>query len=483
MKGYSGESFVIAMLNTSQRKLSTISLIADALLLVTAYIVSYYLRFTVFANAGVLGLPDGAQFYSLRGYLKYLIFVLIGYLLIYSACGLYAAKRNRKLEYWNLFEANGLGMLFFSFLLLVFNEGDISRLFLGIFFFLTLLFEVCFRFVFYAILSAYRKKGKNLIHIVIVGYSAAARGYIDRIKANPQWGYYIHGIISDAKEIGFAYRGISVIGTINNLETILADNSFEEVIIALPINDYYKLRRVAGICEKSGAHTKFVPDYNHIIPTIPVMEDFFGLPVINIRNVPLANWGNRMLKRILDIIFSIFGLILFAIPMGIIALLIRITTHGKVIYSQERVGLHNKPFRMYKFCSMKEAKDGEDENEWSSEDNARVTKIGKIIRHTSLDELPQLWNVLRGDMSLIGPRPERPFFVEKFKEEIPRYMIKHQVRPGITGWAQVHGLRGDTSVSRRIDYDLYYIENWTLFLDIRIAFWTVFTGFVNKNAY
>lgn len=471
------------MLNTSQKKLSTISFLADGLMLVVAYILSYYLRFRVLRDIGFMALQEGVQFYGIQGYLKYLVFVVPGYLVIYSYCGLYAAKRNRKLEYWNLFEANFLGMLFFSFLLLVFNEGDISRAFLALFFACVLVFEVCFRFIFYGILKKLRQNGKNLIHIVIVGYSAAARGYIDRIKANPQWGYYIHGIISDTKEVGFAYRSIPVIGTISNLEQILEANSFEEIIIALPINDYYKLRRVAGICEKSGAHTKFVPDYNHIIPTVPVMEDFFGLPVINIRNVPLSNWGNRVLKRILDIIFGVFGLIVLAVPMGIIALLIRITTKGKVIYSQERVGLHNKTFRMYKFCSMKEAKDGEDESEWSSADNARVTKIGRLLRRTSLDELPQLWNVVRGDMSLIGPRPERPFFVEKFKEEIPRYMIKHQVRPGITGWAQVHGLRGDTSVSRRIDYDLYYIENWTLFLDIRIAFWTVFTGFINKNAY
>ena len=471
------------MLNSSQKKISTISILADCVLIAAAYVISYYLRFRVFKNVGIMALQDDVSYYSLKEYLRYLVFVIPGYLVIYSKCGLYGAKRNRKLEYLDLIEANGLGMLYFSFLLFFIKEANVSRLFLAVFFFVAILLELGFRSVFYAILRAFRKHGKNLRHIVIVGYSAAARGYIDRIKANPQWGYYIHGIISDAKEIGFTYNGIPVTGTIVDLEQILAQNAFEEVIIALPINDYYKLRRVAGICEKSGSHTKFVPDYNHIIPTVPVMEDFLGLPVINIRNVPLSNWGNRVLKRILDIIFSICGLIIFAIPMAVIAIAIRVSTHGRIIYSQERVGLHNKPFRMYKFCSMKDAEDGEDESEWSSEDNARVTKIGRILRKTSLDELPQLWNVIKGDMSLIGPRPERPFFVEKFKEEIPRYMIKHQVRPGITGWAQVHGYRGDTSVSRRIDYDLYYIENWTLLLDIRIAFWTVFTGFAGKNAY
>lgn len=471
------------MLNSSQKKLSTISFLVDSLLIIAAYVASYYLRFSVLSKFRFFGDMTGVAYYPLKNYAKYLFFIVPGYLVIYSKCGLYAAKRNRKLEYWDVVEANGIGLLFFAALLVLIKEIYISRLFMGCFFVVAVLFEFSFRYILYSTLKIMRKKGKNLRHIVIVGYSAAARGYIDRIKANPQWGYYIHGIISDVREVGFYYSGIPVLGKIDELETWLSSNRYEEVIIALPIEDYRKLRKVAGICEKSGCHTKFVPDYNHIIPTVPVMEDFFGLPVINIRNVPLSSWGNRVIKRLFDIIFSFVGLIIAAIPMAIVAIAIKLSTKGRIIYSQERVGLHNKTFRMYKFCSMAEAKDGEDESEWSSQDNVRVTRVGRFIRRTSLDELPQLWNVIKGDMSLIGPRPERPFFVEKFREEIPRYMVKHQVRPGITGWAQVHGLRGDTSVSKRIDYDLYYIENWTLLLDIRIAFMTVFTGFINDNAY
>lgn len=470
------------MQNSGQRKLRFISILADGMIIAAAYAVSYYLRFGLLRDAGIFALSEETEFYPLEGYLKYLWIILPGYLVIYSLCGLYEAKRTRKLEYWNLLEANIFGLLFLSFVLIVFNEEDISRLFIGVFFFTALLGEVVFRCLFYSALRARRRKGKNLRHIVIVGYSDAAAGYIDRIKANPQWGYYIHGIISDVKEQGNSYRGIPVIGAISNLEMILRENAFEEIIIALPLGAYDKLQSVVQICEKVGAHTKFVPDYINVIPTVPEMEDFLGLPVINIRHVPLSNYGNRMIKRILDLVFASFGLLLCAIPMGVIALLIKITTHGKVIYSQERIGFHGKPFRMYKFCSMKGADDGEDETEWSSKDNKRVTKIGKLLRRTSLDELPQLWNVIRGDMSLIGPRPERPFFVKKFEEEIPRYMIKHQVRPGMTGWAQVHGLRGDTSVKQRIEYDLYYIENWSLLLDMRIALWTVFSGFINENA-
>ena len=162
---------------------------------------------------------------------------------------------------------------------------------------------------------------------------------------------------------------------------------------------------------------------------------------------------------------------------------IKTTSRGPLIFKQERVGLHNKPFQMYKFRSMEVQNDADEKKGWTTKNDPRVTKVGRLLRSTSIDELPQFFNVLKGDMSLIGPRPERPLFVEKFKEEIPRYMIKHQVRPGITGWAQVNGYRGDTSIKKRIEYDLYYIENWSMAFDFKILFLTFFKGFINKNAY
>ena len=185
----------------------------------------------------------------------------------------------------------------------------------------------------------------------------------------------------------------------------------------------------------------------------------------------------------MDIVGSIVGIILTSPIMLIAAIAVKASSKGPVIFKQERVGLHNKPFYMYKFRSMELQKASEEKKAWTVKKGPRVTGVGKILRRTSIDELPQLFNILRGDMSLVGPRPERPLFVEKFKEEIPRYMVKHQVRPGLTGWAQVHGYRGDTSIRKRIEYDLYYIENWTLWLDIKIIFMTFFTGFINKNAY
>ena len=296
-------------------------------------------------------------------------------------------------------------------------------------------------------------------------------------------GLKVHGIFDDLVSDNFEYRGIKKIGTLSDLAAYLEKTSLDEVAITLNLNEYHKLEQIVAICEKSGVHTKFVPDYYNFISTNPYTEDLDGLPVINIRNVPLTNTMNKLIKRLIDIIGSIIALILFSPIMLIVAILVKKSSPGPIIFAQERIGLGNKPFKMYKFRSMGVQDPKKEAKEWTTKNDVRVTPVGRVIRKTSLDELPQFWNVLKGDMSLIGPRPERPLFVEKFKEEIPRYMIKHQVRPGITGWAQVNGFRGDTSIRSRIEHDLYYIENWSLGLDIKILFLTFFKGFVNKNAY
>ena len=264
---------------------------------------------------------------------------------------------------------------------------------------------------------------------------------------------------------------------------ILPENHLDEIAITLGLSEYYRLEEIVTLCEKSGVHTKFIPDYNNIIPTKPYTEDILGLPVINIRHVPLSNAFPAALKRAFDIVGSLACIVIGSPIMLIFALIIKLTSPGPLIFKQERVGLHNRPFMMYKFRSMVVQEESKEKKAWTVRDDPRVTPVGRFMRKTSIDELPQLFNVLKGEMSLVGPRPERPFFVEKFQEEIPRYMVKHQVRPGMTGWAQVNGYRGDTSIRKRIDCDLYYIENWSLGLDIKILFLTVFKGFVNKNAY
>ncbi|MBR7089254.1 MAG: undecaprenyl-phosphate glucose phosphotransferase [Lachnospiraceae bacterium] len=371
-------------------------------------------------------------------------------------------------------------------LLFVYNftrDINYSRGVLCTFCLLNIFFGSLYRSVLRAVLKTFRKKGYNIKHVLLVGYSRAAENYMDRIRENPQWGYNVVGVLDEHVPAGAMYHGVKVLGTLGNLEYILPEHKLDEIVIALPLEDYEKLEETVSICEKFGVHTKFVPDYNSVIPTRPYTEDIGGLPVINIRYVPLTNSGNIFVKRVFDIFAAFLGIVITSPLMLVVAILIKLTSKGPIIFKQERIGLHNKPFKMYKFRSMKVQSEKKEKKGWTTKNDPRVTSVGRFIRKTSIDELPQLFNILKGDMSLVGPRPERPQFVEKFMEEIPRYNVKHQVRPGLTGWAQVNGLRGDTSIRKRVEYDIYYIENWSFLFDIKIILMTFITGFVNKNAY
>lgn len=473
------------MIKDNQKMLNWAHVVLDACIVAISYVLSYYLRFySPLTSLNFLRVERGT-FYPLRVYALWLVFLIPLYLLIYYFNRLYTPKRGKRkwLEVFQIILANTFGIAFFTFTLYLRKEIDISRHFLGIFYVTNIVLSSATRLTLAYALKMIRRKGYNLKHVLLVGYSHAAESYIDRIFANPQWGYYIHGILDDTLAVGTKYKTVPVIGTCYQLESFLSKMSLDEIVLTLNIKDYEKLEHIVAICEKSGVHTKFVPDYHSFIPTKPYTEDLYGLPVINIRNVPLSNTYNRIIKRLVDIVGALFALILFSIPMLIVAIIIKATSEGPVIFSQIRVGKHNKEFKMYKFRSMEIQKKSEEQKAWTTSQDPRVTGVGKFIRRTSIDELPQLFNVLKGDMSLVGPRPERPYFVEKFKEEIPRYMIKHQVSPGLTGWAQINGYRGDTSIRKRIDHDLYYIENWTLGLDFKILFLTIFKGFINKNAY
>lgn len=475
------------MIKGNQKLLNLFRILIDTAIIVFSFVMAYYLRFaddSILIRWEIIDEPVGI-YGTLEDYLQILFMLIPCYLVSYYFFHLYDPKRtkSRKSEVFNMLKSNVVGILYCVAFLFFIRNGTYARLFIIIFVTLNFILEVLFRFFTTTLLRRIRKKGMNQKHLLLIGYSRAAEGYIDRLLAHPEWGVSIHGILDDHKPLGHSYRDIHVIGRIRELEKMLAENDYDETAITLGINHYDSLEGIVAVTEKSGVHTKFIPDYNNIIPTRPYTEDLDGLPVIHVRNIPLSNSFNRFFKRAIDIIGSLILIILFAIPMGIVAAIIKATSPGPLIFKQERVGLHNKPFMMFKFRSMELQDSSKEKQAWTVQNDPRVTPIGKFIRKTSLDELPQFFNVLKGDMSLVGPRPERPFFVEKFKEEIPRYMIKHQVRPGITGWAQVNGYRGDTSIRMRIDCDLYYIENWTMGLDIKILFLTIFKGFVNKNAY
>lgn len=471
------------MIKDNQRFLNKLHVLLDVLIICASYALAWLL--TIVAPI----FPAGHGVLPPQVYFTALIPIVPAYLLLYWAFHLYEPKRthSKRAELWHICQACAVGLMLLTSILFAFRRsgyfGNFSTRMLVAFSIIDITLTTIERFGIRYILSRLRRKGFNQKHVMLVGFSDASDQFIDACRRNPDWGYHIYGIVDDIAEVGEGYKGVRVVGRISELEHILAQNTIDEIAITLPLAAYAKLDGIVHVCEKSGVHTKFIPDYNNIIHSKPVTEDMDGLPVINIRNVPLTDPVKATAKRAVDICGALVGIVLFSPIMLVVATLIKFTSPGPIIFKQERVGLHNKPFMMYKFRSMVQQTEADEKKGWTVPGDPRVTRVGRFIRKTSIDEFPQFFNVLAGQMSLIGPRPERTQFVEMFKEEIPRYMVKHQVRPGMTGWAQVNGLRGDTSIYERVKYDIWYIENWTMSLDVKILFLTIFKGFVNKNAY
>ncbi len=429
----------------------------DAGIIGATYFFSWYLRFKsgfFVQDVGVL---------PAKTYFSALFLIIPGYLLLYSIFQLYMPRRVKsyRKELMDIIRANGIGFMIFILVLYFIKQEHFSRQMLCIFFFINISLEFASRYLIRTILWKMRKQGLNQKHILMIGESQMAEQYMDRLRENPKWGYQVFAHLKDEEK----------------LERILEGNELDEVVIALRAEDYGKLERIVDVCEKAGVHTKMIPDFGNVISTRPYIEDVQGIPVIHVRRVPLNIMRNRAAKRAVDLIGATVAIILFSPVMLLTVLVVALTEEGSVIYRQERVGLHNQVFYMYKFRSMIMQDEEKEKAEWSTRNDPRITPVGKLIRRTSIDELPQLFNVLKGEMSLVGPRPERPQFVQKFRDEIPRYMVKHQVRPGMTGWAQINGYRGNTSIEKRIEYDLYYIENWTMVFDMKILILTIFKGF------
>ena len=429
----------------------------DAGIIGATYFFSWYLRFKsglFVQDAGVL---------PAKTYFSALFLIIPGYLLLYSIFQLYMPRRVKsyRKELMDIIRANGIGFMIFILVLYFIKQEHFSRQMLCIFFFINISLEFASRYLIRTILWKMRKQGLNQKHILMIGESQMAEQYMDRLRENPKWGYQVFAHLKDEEK----------------LERILERNELDEVVIALRAEDYGKLERIVDVCEKAGVHTKMIPDFGNVISTRPYIEDVQGIPVIHVRRVPLNIMRNKAAKRAVDLIGATVAIILFSPVILLTGLVVALTEEGSVIYRQERVGLHNQVFYMYKFRSMIMQDEEKEKAEWSTRNDPRITPVGKLIRRTSIDELPQLFNLLKGEMSLVGPRPERPQFVQKFRDEIPRYMVKHQVRPGMTGWAQINGYRGDTSIEKRIEYDLYYIENWTMVFDMKILILTIFKGF------
>ena len=474
------------MIRDNQIFFNRMHVVLDGIVVAASYTAAWAIKFL----SPMAETTPGVTALSAESYFSALYFLIPGYLILYAAYNLYSSKRSTRVrtEVGGIIKANTVGIVgvmvvFFLMSTRNANFVNFSRSFLILFYILNTVITILYRYLIRKVLYYFRRNGHNLKHILLVGYSRAAEAYLDRILTNPEWGYEVHGILDDAVPVGTKYRGVQVLGPLNMLQEILDDNDLDEIAITLSLQDYDYLEHIVDECEQSGVHTKFIPDYNSLFPSKPYTEDLMGLPVINIRYVPLSNTWNALVKRVMDIVGALFCIVLFSPVMLVAAIGTKLSSPGPIIFRQTRIGLHSKPFTMYKFRTMRVQTAEEEKKGWTHRGDARVTKFGSFLRKTSIDEMPQFFNVLQGSMSLVGPRPERPQFVEKFRQEIPRYMVKHQVRPGITGWAQINGYRGDTSIRKRIEYDIFYIENWSFGLDIRILFLTIFKGFINKNAY
>ena len=467
------------MIKGNQKYLNISHVILDIIILIVSYYLALYISFG----------EDLSNLLSARSYEYVMLGLIPIFLLIYRGMHLYNPKRlMSSIDIMkNILVSNVIGIMILSVFLYFFRKkGNLMHFSLKVivwFFVLNTVLIMAERILIKKTLSYMRRHGYNQKHIVLVGYSDASTRLIDAMKRNPEWGYTVDGFLDDLVDMGTEYRHIKVSGKLDELPEILEKKDIDEVAITLPLLAYNKLEGLVAVCEKYGVHTKFIPDYSEVISSNPVTGDMDGVAVINIRNVPLTDPLNKFVKRLMDIICSLIFIIIFSPIMFIAALAVKVSSPGPILFKQKRVGYHNKEFNMYKFRSMVQQRPEDEKKGWTTKGDARVTKVGGILRKTSIDELPQFFNVLFGTMSIVGPRPERKQFVDQFMEEIPRYNVKHQVKPGITGWAQVNGLRGDTSIPERIRYDLYYIENWTVWFDIKIMFLTVFKGFINKNAY
>ena len=465
------------MIRENQKYFNGLQVIFDILTVYISFTLAYYIRFYV--------LKDGISSFTFKESLVLISFIIPIYVILYSWFDLYTSRRVKSFtsECMTIISCNILSLLVFIVGLYFTKEMDFSRQALGFFAVINPAVTICYRGFLRFLLRNYRKKGYNLKHCLVVGTSPIALDLLHKMSTHSYWGYNVIGCVRTDERKSDAFAGYRILGNIQDLEEIFNDFYLDTVMIATDEQNAGDLGYILKCCEKAGVKAHIIPYYHKYVPARPYIDDLDGLPIIDIRHIPLDNLFKAFIKRGFDIVFSLFALIITSPILLLSALMIKLTSKGPILFKQERVGINRKNFYMYKFRSMCVQTEDDEIDKWTTKNDDRKTWWGNIMRKTSIDELPQFINVLKGDMSVIGPRPERPFFVDKFKEEIPRYMVKHQVRPGITGWAQVNGLRGDTSIEDRIDHDLYYIENWTFGMDMKIILLTILRGFINKNAY
>lgn len=460
------------MFGLNQKIFNNINILTDAIILFISYLLSTFVRFYIMYGTH----PALYRVWNRRYFFAAAAFAIFEIIVFYFD-HLYSYHHRRRLrtEAVHICFFGALSIVILMAFLYLTRIVDFSRIAMGIYLVLTTVFLVGKRVIVRVILIKLRQKGHALKHVILVGDGHHAFQYAEGLRTNPHLGFALDGYLSRVDKDGLGPR----LGSYEDLEKILGERQIDEVIVALEVHEVSFMKSIIAACDKEGTRVSIIPYFNDYIPIHPVIYDVGESRIIDVRAIPLDNMFNAFLKRTMDIIGSLILIILTSPIMLFVAIGVKISTGSSVFFKQQRVGKDKKVFTMLKFRSMRE--NSSEQTGWSKDEDNRKTKFGSIIRKFSLDELPQFFNVLIGDMSLIGPRPEVPFFVNKFKEEVPLYLVRQQVRPGITGWAQVNGFRGDTSIEGRIQYDIWYIEHWSLWLDIIILFKTVFGGMINSE--
>ncbi len=467
------------MLKEKRQLFEALFMAADLLVVSLAWILSYYLRFETDWVPVEKGVPNFGHYLSMT------IFIWAIWAFVFRRMGLYKPMRGvrRARELWMLINANSLAVLLLIAMTYLFREKSVpfSRLVFVYFGILALIFTVLERTLLRSVLREVRRRGYNLRYLLLVGVGKVSEDIASRIRMQRELGIQLAGCVSKDSTQTRGPGNLPVIGHYEDLKQIVATMDIDQVVVALPLEESHYLPGIVDELSDSLVDVKIVPDLYRFVNLGGYIEEFDGLPVISVQEASLAGIGLTV-KRATDMVLSLVLICLLSPLLLLIALVIKLGSRGPIFYLQERVSFDGTSFNIIKFRTMRSDAEAQGAG-WTVKGDDRVTPIGRFLRATSLDELPQLFNVLRGDMSIVGPRPERPVFIKEFRQRVPRYMLRHKVPAGITGWAQVHGWRGDTSIDKRIEYDLYYIENWSLMLDFKILVLTLFRGFANKNAY
>jgi exopolysaccharide biosynthesis polyprenyl glycosylphosphotransferase len=458
-----------------------LTVIADVLSIEAAFLFSFWFRFHSPLTDLVpvtLGIP------SLGAYVLGSLFVIPIWLFLFNSRRMYAARRNVYFsdEFFAIVRLVFLGMLVVMSAAFFYRAFSYSRAVFALLGFFSVAFIAIARYLILRFEQFWYAQGNDLQDVVIVGTNQTARRVFDSIALNPAFGYRVVGFFSVNGLNEMETSGIDFLGHISHVPQYLRAHRIDSVLVSLTYKDHPLLYEMVRDCEGLNTEMMMVPDMLELMTSRVRIKELHGIPFIKIKAVPLTTW-NLIVKRTFDVVTSGFFLLIASPIFGLIALLIKLDTRGPVFYSQERVGLDGTPFRLIKFRTMYPDAEKQTGPVWAQKNDPRKTRVGGFLRRFSLDETPQLVNVLRGDMSIVGPRPERQHFVDQFKKEVPKYLDRHKVKTGMTGWAQVNGLRGNAPIEERTKYDVYYVENWSLVFDLKIILKTVRAVLFGTDAY